>query len=855
MVSAQVTSDGTVNTQVTTDGNVDEITGGETRGDNLFHSFQDFSVPTNNEAFFNNASDIANIFSRVTGGNISNINGLIRANGSANLFLVNPNGILFGENASLDIGGSFYGSTSGSILFEDGEFSATDKESPPLLTINAPIGLNLRDEPAEIINRSRVQNNNAEEIIGLEVSPGNNLTLVGGEINLEGGNLTAKGGRIELGGLSQAGTVTFNGDGSLSFPTDVARADVTLSNGAVIDVKGTGGGDVAINARNLNLEAGELGESLIDAGISTESTDPGAQAGDIIVNVTDNLILDDSDIDNQVSFGAVGNSGNINITTGSIEAINGGRVDATTRGQGNAGGVEIITTGDLSFDGENSEGFASGIFSQVNPAAVGNAGGVRIETNNFTLTNGGRVSASGGERGNPGGVEIIATGDLSFDGENSEGNASGVFSLISDGDVASRAVRGAMGSAGGVRIETNNLTLTKGGRVDASTRGSGNAGGVEIIATGDLNFDGEDSERLTSGVFSRAVQDAMGNAGGVRIETNNLTLTNGGQVNASVEAQGDTGLVEIIATGDLSFDGENSEGFDSGVFSQVTPGGVGNAVGVRIETNNLTLTNDGRVNANADGQGNAGSVIVEADSVSLDGENAIITSSTSSGTGGIVSLSVAETITLKNDSTISAEAFEEADGGNLSIDANFIIAFPSSGGGNDIIASAERGQGGNITINAESIFGIEERPLSATTNDINASSEVSGLDGTVDITTLDIDPIQGATELPSNLVVPEQTTAQACQSNREAAAQNGLNIKGKGGVPPAPELPLNSQNTTIEGEYTDSISATPPPIETSKGKIQPARGIKKTENGIILTAYPTNNQGDRLPEIKPNCKI
>ena len=221
MAIAQVTSDGTVNTQVTTDDNVAEITGGETRGDNLFHSFQDFSVPTNNEAFFNNANDIANIFSRVTGGNISNIDGLIRANGSANLFLVNPNGILFGENASLDIGGSFYGSTADSILFEDGEYSATDLDSP-LLTINAPIGLNLRNEPEQIINRSVVQND-AEETIGLEVSPRNNLTLVGGEINLEGGYLTATGGRIELGGLSQAGTVTFNGDGSLSFPTDVAR--------------------------------------------------------------------------------------------------------------------------------------------------------------------------------------------------------------------------------------------------------------------------------------------------------------------------------------------------------------------------------------------------------------------------------------------------------------------------------------------------------------------------------------------------------------------------------------------------------------------------------------------------------
>ncbi|MDJ0592186.1 MAG: filamentous hemagglutinin N-terminal domain-containing protein [Pleurocapsa sp. MO_226.B13] len=126
---AQVTTDNTVNTTVNQNGNVAEITGGETRGSNLFHSFQDFSVPTGNEAFFNNPSDVANIFSRVTGGNISSIDGVIRANGNASLFLINPAGIIFGEGSRLDIGGSFYGSTASNILFEDGEFSAVDLDS------------------------------------------------------------------------------------------------------------------------------------------------------------------------------------------------------------------------------------------------------------------------------------------------------------------------------------------------------------------------------------------------------------------------------------------------------------------------------------------------------------------------------------------------------------------------------------------------------------------------------------------------------------------------------------------------------------------------------------------------------
>ena len=1175
MAIAQVTSDGTVNTQVTTDDNVAEITGGETRGDNLFHSFQDFSVPTNNEAFFNNANDIANIFSRVTGGNISNIDGLIRANGSANLFLVNPNGILFGENASLDIGGSFYGSTADSILFEEGEYSATDLDSPPLLTINAPIGLNLRNNPAEIINRSVVQNN-AEETVGLEVSLGNNLTLVGGEINFEGGNLTARGGRIELGGLSQTGTVAFNSpkgyrsayDGSLSFPEDVARADVNLSNGAVIDVRGTGGGDVAINARNLKLEAGELGDSIIVAGISPDSIAPQAQAGDITINATDNVTVDRSSIANQVDPEAVGNGGDVTITTNTMSLTNGGQVGAGTRGQGNGGNVEITANDNIVIDGENSQENSSGAFSQVTPRAVGDGGDVTITTDTLSVTNGGQVSAGTRGQGNAGSVEITANDNIVIDGENSQENSSGAFSQVTpravgdggdvtittdtlsvtnggqvsagtagqgnagsveinatdgiaiDGEnsqgipslVASQVnqgaegdggditittdtlsvtnggavsastfgqgnagsveitandnividdedsqenptgafsqVIGAEGDGGNVTITTDTLSVTNGGQVSASTAGQGNAGSVEITANDNIVIDGENSQGNSSAVASQVASEAVGSGGDVTINTNTLSVTNGagvsastfgqgnagsieitatdsiaidgkslqrnssdvgsqvergaegdagdvtittdtlsvtnggevgtstfgqgnagsieitatdsitidgentqgnsisvaslvapgaegdggditittntlsvtnggavnastfgrgnagsveitatdsiaidgeslqgnpipvgsqvergavgfggdvtittdtlsvtngGQVGAGTIGQGNAGSVEITATDNIAIDGENSRGNPSGIFSPVAPEAEGDGGNVTITTDTLSVTNGGAVNTNTEGQGNAGEVTIEAGSIILNGDNARISSSTNSGNGGIVNLSVASTITLKNDSSISAEAFEEADGGNLSIDAQFIVAFPD--GNNDLVAAAQQGQGGNININAESVLGIQERPLSATTNDINASSSVSGLDGTVDITTTDIDPIGGATELPSNLVVPQQTTEQACQSNRELAAKNGLTIEGKGGVPPAPELPLNSLNTTIEGEYTDSISATPQPIKTSKGEIQPARGIKKTKNGIILTAYPTNNQGDRLPEIKPNCGI
>jgi large exoprotein involved in heme utilization and adhesion len=151
----------------------------------------------------------------------------------------------------------------------------------------------------------------------------------------------------------------------------------------------------------------------------------------VTINVTENITLDDSGISNQVDSDGVGNSGNITINTGSLEAINGGRVSADTYGVGDAGSVNITATGDLSFDGETSNGFPSGATSQVEADAVGNAGGVTIATNNLNLTNGGRVSADTLSQGNAGAVDITATGDLTFDGESSFGFSSGATSQVS----------------------------------------------------------------------------------------------------------------------------------------------------------------------------------------------------------------------------------------------------------------------------------------------------------------------------------------------------------------------------------------------------------------------------------------
>ncbi|NJL78362.1 MAG: filamentous hemagglutinin N-terminal domain-containing protein [Richelia sp. SM2_1_7] len=211
-VIAQITPDNTLpnNSSITRDSNTFNINGGTQTGSNLFHSFNEFSVPTDNIASFNNAVEIQNIITRVTGNSISDINGLIKANGSANLFLINPNGIVFGENARLDIGGSFVGSTANSLKFGDGiEFSANAAQTQPLLSVNVPIGLQYGTNPGTINNQSTA-NNIEGESVGLEVNPGKTLALVGGDVELDGGKLSTAGSRVELGSVADAGLVRLN---------------------------------------------------------------------------------------------------------------------------------------------------------------------------------------------------------------------------------------------------------------------------------------------------------------------------------------------------------------------------------------------------------------------------------------------------------------------------------------------------------------------------------------------------------------------------------------------------------------------------------------------------------------------
>ena len=839
--TAQVIRDGTTNTTVEVQGNNFTIQQGDRAGGNLFHSFSDFSVPTDGSASFNNAADIVNIFSRVTGGNISNIDGLLGANGSANLFLINPAGIIFGEGARLDIGGSFLGSTADSIIFPEGEFSATDLANPPLITINAPIGLSLRNNPAEIINHANLveEERFGEEqipvifpnfdtnipfeekivntLVGLEVNRQQNITLVGGDILLDGGGITAKGGKIQLGGLAQAGIITIDANGNLVFPSNILLSNISLINDAAIDVQGNGGGDIIITGQNIEVRDG----STIYAGIRAFEGSPDARAGDIIINGIDSVIIDGVREENTPRGGA---NSFTNIAN---------RIGLLLERE------ELNTASDFIFLGQ---------FDFV-VNGEGQAGKVEINTKELDITNGARITNVNFGRGNLGNIIINADENI-----NIRNAGSSIFNTIFTGE----------GNAGNIEINTSSLTLNDGAVISENIfQGRGNLGGIIINSAENIMIDGTSSnpQLLTaqSAIFSTVNIDGIGDGGLIQIETKNLSLTNQGQLFTSTNGTGNAGDV-IINTENINIiGGEIRSGVE--IFDGIRAEGDGGTI--RIDTNNLTMTEGGTLTVSSEGEGNVGIIIINTNSLEVRDRSQILAEtnfidpnpviSESSSTDANIRLNIIDgNLILRDNSLISARATEQANGGNMRIIADFILAFTQN---NDIAASAEQGQGGNINITAEALFGIAERPLNDRTNDINASSEF-GLDGSISIFTPDINTLQTNTEIPNNLIESQTLGTNACSGGREVETSRFI-IKGKGGVPPQPVETLNSDNILVNGQIALPDQQVQNyeirPIKTSAGDIFPARGIVKTVDGeIILTNYPTDHNS-RTPHISRNC--
>ncbi|MCC5670410.1 filamentous hemagglutinin N-terminal domain-containing protein, partial [Nostoc sp. CHAB 5784] len=805
--SAQITPDGTLpnNSIVTPDGSTLNITGGTQAGSNLFHSFGEFSVPTGGVASFNNAVNVQNIISRVTGRSVSEIDGIIRANGTANLFLINPNGIIFGQGARLDIGGSFVATTASAIGFGNQSFfnAENPESSSSLLTVN-PSALLFNQ-----IKTASIQNNS----VGFRVADGKSLLLVGGDINMDGGGLFAFGGQVELGGLAGTGTVGLNGDGSnlsLSFPDSVERSDVSLRNGARIRVTAGNGGSIAVHAQNLEITGGSELFAGIDGALASENS----KAGNIEVNATGVINLDNnSSIANQVLTEASGQGGDINISTGTLRIESGAFVDASTFGGGKGGNLNVDAQ-DVQIIGRSADGrFPSALSASANPNSTGDAGDLTIKTNSLLVQNGAQVGADTFSEGKG--------GNLSVDAQNIQ-----LIGESADGQFRSRlgasAQRNSTGDAGDLTIKTNSLLVQDGAQIGADTFSEGKGGNLSVDAQ-DIQLIGESADGQSASALSASAQpNSTGDAGDLTIKTNSLLVQDGAVVNASTFSEGKGGNLSVDAQ-DIQLIGESADGQSASALSaSAQPNSTGDAGDLTIKTNSLLVQDGAQISADTFSEGKGGNLSVDAQDIQLIGESAdgqfrsrLGASAQRNSTGDAGDLTIkTNSLLVQDGAQISADTFSEGKGGNLSVDAQDIQLIGGSADGqfrSGLFASVQRnstGDAGDLTIKTNSLLVQDGAQISADT-----FSEGKGGNLSVDAQDIQLIGESADGQFRSRLGASAQRNSTGDAGDltiktNSLLVQDGAQIsastfsKGEGG-----NLNVDAQDIQLIGESADGQSA------------------------------------------------
>jgi filamentous hemagglutinin family protein len=776
---AQISPDTTlpVNSQVSVDGNTFSIEAGTAAGSNLFHSFTQFNIPTGSEAFFNNSPNIDNIITRVTGGQLSNIDGILRANGTANLFLLNPSGIVFGPNARLDIGGSFFGSTADSIQFADGStFSATEPNTPPLLTINVPIGLQFGANPGTIRVEGSGHNIRQASSLsplvrgnttaGWSVKPGQTLALVGGDLVFEGGVAIADSGRIELGSTAggQVGLSSTPSGWQLDYTDIQTFRDIRLRDRSLADASGLGSGSIQVRGRNVKLEDGSVmmvqNQGIQSAGsirvIASQSLEIG---GSVPVGVLPSTI--------RTETLGLGRGGDIEVSTQRLAIRDGGMISARTFSDAPGGNQKIDAS--ESFELRGFLATDPTFNSTVNVLALGNgrAGNLSISTGRFVVTDGGIATVVTLGAGDGGNATIRA------DSIELAGVVPGLFtpSIVGSATVGT-------GRGGNLTIDTARLMVRDGGRVDASTVGPGDAGSVTIRARESVTVSG----------------------------------TVPGSINPSL----------IISSANIA------DEITRQVFG-LPDRPTGNSGDVQIETPVLNVTNGALVNVRHDGSGDAGTLSIHVDQIRLDTQGGII-ATTESGEGGHIALQVHDTLQMRHQSHISSTAGGTGNGGNITIDTPTLVALDNS----DISANAGQGQGGRVRITTQGIFGTAFRETLTPESDITATSARGAeFNGIVEIQTPDTEPNAGLVELSANPINADNLVTRGCASDRG----NRFVVTGRGGLPDDPTAMLRENPSwaddrdwrDLDAQASVSMSvATPEPR-----KLVEATGWLRREDGVV----------------------
>jgi filamentous hemagglutinin family protein len=728
---------------------------GQQHGGNLFHSFRDFNLQSHESATFSGPANVQNVISRVTGGNPSNIDGTLRSTiPNADMYFLNPYGIMFGPNAKLDVQGGFHVSTADYLRLQDGGRFEARVPSNSLLTV-APVAAFgfLTDTPATITTQDST----------LIVPPLKPLSLIGGNLHLQGtlpvqfdnantyatfasSLLHTTSGPLHLAAVGSTGEVLVNNnDFTLTGRGGEIRLDRTL-----VDTSGPGSGNLKIRGRWLwmqdsTLQANVLGDfdgGLMDLQLTeslqatsnsyqflsfaSEALQGRGNGGAIAIQVPE-LTL------NRVKLGteaiSTANAGSVDLTVNRLSIFEGGGIASSALG-GKTGPLTIKATESILVSGQTRGTWvASGIMFTDVPSYIdstaymdastggdiklmtprldvvggtinamnlgrGNASNIFIQANNVNVTAGGAISASAMNIGLAGNIFLTVTDTLFLSGRRAGSYVEPITNMRFDNNQSSITSFSRLGAGGQLHLTAKTIQLTEEAVINNTSLGLGEkSNGINLQADHLLLTEGAQINSSNGAYAGVAFLKGEGIGGNIHIETKQLTLSN-------------------------QHPHLQRTGIFSDTYSQRPEGLGGNLL---IQTDSLDITGDAAISARSYGLGDAGRINLQVHHLHLAQHGSISTAAAQAGGGNIVLNGVSGLLYLYNSEITTSVATGQGGGGNITIERPQFVVMNKG----KIIAQADAGHGGNIHI-------VAEQFLKTPDSLVSASSRV-GLDGHVRI--------------------------------------------------------------------------------------------------------------------------
>jgi len=658
---------------------------GKQNGNNLFHSFAQFNINTGETAAFTGPETVSNIIARVTGGNPSLIDGQLRSEiPGANLFLLNPGGLMFGPNSSLNIGGSFYTSTADYLrLGQDGTFDAAYPENS-VLTAAPPSAFGFTENAPGAISTEGI----------LIVPEGDTLSLTGGNITISHSGLGSQGGNVHIAAVASAGEMTISDSGPDISAFD-RQGEISVSNGSLINVSGNKSGEI-------HIRGGKFLAS--DANTSVGALTVNGEGGDIDIRMSGELrIVNGAIIYSKTFAGGTGNAGNIRIEADQSE-INNARIQSDTAGIGNAGDISIsshvLTIADKGT-----------ILSET--YGTGRGGNVTLKTDILNLLRGGVVQTFARSEGAGGNISVTAEESVNISGFEMIDESKGIYSLSG---IYSNTF--GTGKGGGISISTDILTLSDNGLITSDTVGENLGKGGDISL--DIN----------------------------RLEMNQGYVSSSGRIgNNGTQFSGDAGNIIITARDSISISGSGADdrglyGEYYGLYSQTQGTGKGGIISIKAD--GLNLVEDAMINSQTFGSGAGGTISLEVSRMEIHEGGTVAVDSFGSGNAGDISLLADESVTISglsakrltkkdNTSRIYTAAHSSGHGGNLTVSTPFLNIGRDGSIHADTLGdltldgnTLPDGNAGNILLNADR-FELTEGGV------VSASSGSTGIGGNIEI--------------------------------------------------------------------------------------------------------------------------